>query len=271
MAGELMARAAGSERIPFIAGNWKMNLDHLQSIAFVQKLAWSLKDARHDFGVTEVAVFPPFTDLRSVQTLISADKLELAFGAQDVSGHVSGAYTGEISAEMLRALDVQYVIIGHSERRQYHHETDELLSEKVALAIANGLVPVICVGETAEDLDLYGPSAVPVQQLHAALALASGATDIVVAYEPVWAIGSGQAATPEQAEQVAEQLRYVIAEVLGGEVADATRILYGGSVKSTNIASFLRQPNVDGALVGGASLDIAEFASIAQFRKHVGT
>jgi triosephosphate isomerase len=271
MAGKLVAGNNSSERVPFIAGNWKMNLDHLQSIAFVQKLAWSLKDARHDYAATEVAVFPPFTDLRSVQTLISADKIELGFGAQDVSAHPSGAYTGEISAEFLKALEVRYVIIGHSERRQYHHETDEIIAEKVAIALANGLVPVICVGETSEDLDLYGPSAVPVQQLHGALALAGGATDIVVAYEPVWAIGSGQAATPEQAEQVAEQLRYVLAEVLGGEVADATRILYGGSVKSTNIAGFLRQPNVDGALVGGASLDITEFASIAQFRKHVGT
>ncbi|HEX4056961.1 MAG TPA: triose-phosphate isomerase [Galbitalea sp.] len=267
-----MARTVGTgERIPFIAGNWKMNLDHLQAIAFVQKLAWTLSDARHDYAFTEVAVFPPFTDLRSVQTLISADKLDLGFGAQDVSSHPRGAFTGEVSAEFLKALDVQYVIIGHSERRQYHHESDELLAEKVAITLANGMVPVICVGETAEDLELYGPSAVPVSQLHAALALAGGAKDIVVAYEPVWAIGSGQAATPEQAEQVAEQLRFVIAEVLGGEVADATRILYGGSVKSTNIASFLRQPNVDGALVGGASLDISEFASIAQFRKHVGT
>jgi triosephosphate isomerase len=272
MAGTVASSSSGrGERVPLIAGNWKMNLDHLQSIAFVQKLAWSLKDARHDFAQTEVAVFPPFTDLRSVQTLISADKLDLGFGAQDVSSHVSGAFTGEISAEFLKALDVRYVIIGHSERRQYHHETDELVAEKVAISIANGLIPVICVGETAEDLELYGKSAVPVAQLRAALTLAGGATDIVVAYEPVWAIGSGQAATPEQAEQGAEQLRYVIAELLGGEVADATRILYGGSVKSTNIAGFLRQPNVDGALVGGASLDIAEFASIAQFRKHVGT
>jgi triosephosphate isomerase len=261
----------GTDRVPFIAGNWKMNLDHLQAIAFVQKLAWSLKDARHDYSATEVAVFPPFTDLRSVQTLISADKLELGFGAQDVSRHVSGAYTGEISAEFLKSLDVPYVIVGHSERRQYHGENDEHVAEKVACAVKAGIVPVICVGETAEDLELYGQSAVPVSQLHAALALAGEAKNIIVAYEPVWAIGSGQAASPEQAEQVAEQLRYVIAEVLGGEVADATRILYGGSVKSTNIASFLRQPNVDGALVGGASLDISEFASIAQFRKHVGT
>ncbi|MDQ1528849.1 MAG: triosephosphate isomerase [Actinomycetota bacterium] len=266
-----MASVSSDKRVPFIAGNWKMNLDHLQSIAFVQKLAWSLKDANHDFAKTEVAVFPPFTDLRSVQTLISADKLELGFGAQDVSAHASGAYTGEIAAQFLKALDVRYVIIGHSERRQYHNETDELLAQKIAIAIENGIVPVICVGESAEDLEVHGPSAVPVAQLRAALALAGGATNIVVAYEPVWAIGSGQAATPEQAEQVAEQLRLVVAEILGDEVADATRILYGGSVKSTNIAGFLRKPNVDGALVGGASLDIAEFASIAQFRKHVGT
>jgi triosephosphate isomerase len=262
---------SGTERVPFIAGNWKMNLDHLQAIAFVQKLAWSLKDARHDYAATEVAVFPPFTDLRSVQTLISADKLELGFGAQDVSRHLSGAYTGEISAQFLKTLDVPYVIVGHSERRQYHNETDEHIAEKVAASVANGIVPVICVGETAEDLELYGQSAVPVAQLRAALAHAANATDIVVAYEPVWAIGSGQAASPEQAEQVAAQLRIVIAEVLGADVADATRILYGGSVKSTNIAGFLRQPNVDGALVGGASLDITEFSSIAQFRKHVGT
>lgn len=257
-------------RVPFIAGNWKMNLDHLQAIAFVQKLAWSLKDARHNFETTEVAVFPPFTDLRSVQTLISADKLDLKFGAQDVSEHESGAYTGEISAAFLKTLDTPYVIIGHSERRTLHNETDEQIAGKVAASVKHGVVPVICVGETAADLETHGPSAVPVAQLRAALAQAQGATDIVVAYEPVWAIGSGQAATPEQAEQVAAALRVVLVEILGADVADATRILYGGSVKSSNIAGFMRQPNVDGALVGGASLDIPEFASIAQFLKHVG-
>ena len=257
-------------RVPFIAGNWKMNLDHLQAIAFVQKLAWSLKDARHDFSTTEVAVFPPFTDLRSVQTLISADKLDLKFGAQDVSEHESGAYTGEISAAFLKTLETPYVIIGHSERRTLHSESDEQIAGKVAASIKHGIVPVICVGETAEDLELHGPSAVPVAQLRAALAKAADATDIVVAYEPVWAIGSGQAATPEQAEQVAAQLRITLVEILGQDVADATRVLYGGSVKSSNIAGFMRQPNVDGVLVGGASLDIAEFSSIAQFLKHVG-
>jgi triosephosphate isomerase len=264
---------AVSSRTPLIAGNWKMNLDHLQSIAFVQKLAWTLKDARHEYdaGGTEVAVFPPFTDLRSVQTLISADKLEVVFGGQDLSEHDSGAYTGEVSGAFLAKLDNRYVIIGHSERRQYHGETDEQLGRKVAAALKHGLVPVLCVGETAEDLEAHGPSAVPVAQLRAALADIKGTPNLVIAYEPVWAIGSGQAATPEQSEQVAGKLRETLAELLGADVADATRILYGGSVKSGNIAAFMREPNVDGALVGGASLDVAEFASIARFQKHVGT
>jgi triosephosphate isomerase len=259
------------KRVPLIAGNWKMNLDHLQSIAFVQKLAWSLKDAKHDFGAAEVAVFPPFTDLRSVQTLISADKLELAFGAQDLSAHDSGAYTGEISGSFLKALDCQYVIVGHSERRTLHNETDDVVAAKVDAALRHNLVPVICVGETADDLEKHGPSAVPVAQLRAALANVSGAVDIVVAYEPVWAIGSGQAATPEQAEQVAAKLRELLVELLGEDVAGATRVLYGGSVKAANIAGFMRESNVDGALVGGASLDLDEFASISRFHKHVGT
>ena len=258
-------------RTPFIAGNWKMNLDHLQSIAFVQKLAWSLKDAKLDYGTVEVAIFPPFTDLRSVQTLISADKLPLKFGGQDVSAHDSGAYTGEISGAFLAALDCEYVIIGHSERRTIHHETDEQLAAKVAAAISHGLVPVLCVGETAADLEKHGPSAVPVAQLRKALASVKTGANIVVAYEPVWAIGSGQAATPAQAEQVAIQLRATLAELIGEDAASATRILYGGSVKASNIAGFMREPNVDGALVGGASLDLAEFSSIAQFQKHVGT
>lgn len=258
-------------RTPLIAGNWKMNLDHLQSIAFVQKLAWSLKDAKLDYGTVEVAIFPPFTDLRSVQTLIAADKLPLKYGGQDVSAQDSGAFTGEISGAFLKALDCAYVIIGHSERRVIHNETDEQVGAKVAAAIKHGLVPVLCVGETAEDLEKHGPSAVPVAQLKAALAGIAPGVDIVVAYEPVWAIGSGQAATPAQAEQVAAALRAALIDLIGAEAASATRILYGGSVKASNIAGFMREQNVDGALVGGASLDLAEFSSIAQFQKHVGT
>jgi triosephosphate isomerase len=257
-------------RTPLIAGNWKMNLDHLQSIAFVQKLAWGLADAKHDPASVEVAVFPPFTDLRSVQTLVAADKLPLAFGAQDLSEHDSGAYTGEISGAFLAALDCSYVLIGHSERRTLHAESDEQVSGKVRAALKHNLVPIICVGETAEDLEKHGPSAVPVAQLKAALAGISSTVDIVVAYEPVWAIGSGQAATPEQAEQVAAALRAVLVETLGEDVAQKTRILYGGSVKASNIAGFMREPNVDGALVGGASLDLNEFSSIVRYQKHVG-
>jgi len=258
-------------RIPLIAGNWKMNLDHLQSIAFVQKLAWSLKDARHDFLGAEVAIFPPFTDLRSVQTLISADRLALKFGAQDLSCFDSGAYTGEVSGAFLRALDCEYVIIGHSERRQFHHESDAVIGAKVAAALTHGLIPVLCVGETADDREQHGPSAVPVAQLRAALESIKPGANIVVAYEPVWAIGSGKAATPDQAEQVAAALRAALVDLIGMAAANATRILYGGSVKATNIAGFMREKNVDGALVGGASLDLAEFSSIAQFQKHVGT
>jgi triosephosphate isomerase (TIM) len=258
------------KRTPFIAGNWKMNLDHLQSIAFVQKLAWALADAKHDFADAEVAVFPPFTDLRSVQTLIAADSLPLAYGAQDVSAHDSGAYTGEVSGAFLAQLDCRYVIIGHSERRTLHHETDVDVNAKLLAAHRHGLVPVVCVGETAEDLERHGPSAVPVSQLRTALEGVDASKELVVAYEPVWAIGSGQAATPEQAERVCAALRALIAELLGDEAAESTRILYGGSVKATNIAAFLREPNVDGALVGGASLDIDEFSSIVRFKKHVG-
>ena len=258
------------KRVPLLAGNWKMNLDHLQAIAFVQKLAWTLKDAGHDVADAEVAVFPPFTDLRSVQTLVAADKLPIAFGAQDISSQDSGAYTGEISGAFLSQLDCTYVIIGHSERRTLHGEDDEQVKAKTAAAVRHGLVPVICVGETAEDLEEKGPSAVPVAQLSTALEGLDAAADIVVAYEPVWAIGSGQAATPDQAEQVAAALRDVVRSVLGEDTAARTRILYGGSVKSSNIASFMREPNVDGALIGGASLDVAEFSSIVRFQKHVG-
>lgn len=261
---------AQKARVPLIAGNWKLNLDHLQAIAFVQKLAWSLKDAGHDFDAVEVAVFPPFTDLRSVQTLIAADKLPLKFGAQDVSQHDSGAFTGEVSGAFLAALDCDYVIVGHSERRTLHHETDEVVAAKTAAAIRHKLVPVVCVGETAEDLEEHGPAAIPVSQLGSALGGLAKGSEVVVAYEPVWAIGSGQAATPEQAQSVAAALRGVVADALGADTAASTRILYGGSVKSGNIAGFMRQADIDGALVGGASLDVGEFSAIAQFLKHVG-
>ncbi|GAA2181735.1 triose-phosphate isomerase [Leucobacter tardus] len=256
-------------RTPFIAGNWKMNLDHLQAIALVQKVAWALKDARHDASEVEVAVFPPFTDLRSVQTLISADKIPLGLGAQDVSPHESGAYTGDVSARFLAKLDAQYVIVGHSERRAGHGETDEVVSAKSVAAQAAGIVPVICVGETAEDLEEHGAAAIPAAQLRAAIADLPDGAEFVVAYEPVWAIGTGNAATPEQAQEVCRALRDVLREACGDDTADATRVLYGGSVSSQNVAAYMRQADVDGALVGGASIKADEFSRIVQFKKHV--
>ncbi|MFS0867654.1 triose-phosphate isomerase [Microbacterium sp. 179-B 1A2 NHS] len=257
-------------RKPLIAGNWKMNLDHLQAVAFVQKLHWTLKDAGHENDSVEVAVFPPFTDIRTVQTLIDADKIPFALGAQDLSTKDSGAYTGEVSGAFLAKLDARYVIIGHSERREYHGESDDVVAAKVQAALRHGLVPVICVGETAEDLEKFGASAVPAGQLKTALEGVASDADIVVAYEPVWAIGSGQAATPDQAQEVCAKLRAVVAESLGADAAEKTRVLYGGSVKSGNIASFMREPDVDGALVGGASLVVDEFAAIIRYQKHVG-
>ncbi|MFT4218953.1 MAG: triose-phosphate isomerase [Microbacterium sp.] len=257
-------------RTPFLAGNWKMNLDHLQAVAFVQKLNWSLKDASHENGTVEVGIFPPFTDLRSVQTLIDADRIAFSLGAQDVSVHDRGAYTGEVSGEFLAKLRVTYVIVGHSERREYHHESDDIVAEKVRAALRHGLVPVVCVGETAEDLEEFGASAVPVAQLEKALAGVPADADIVVAYEPVWAIGSGQAATPDQAQEVCAKLREVVAATMGEDAAARTRILYGGSVKSGNIASYMREPDVDGALVGGASIVVDEFSAIIRYQKHVG-
>jgi triosephosphate isomerase len=260
----------GMTRTPLIAGNWKMNLDHLQAVALVQKLHWTLKDAAHEFDSVDVAVFPPFTDLRSVQTLLDADQIPFVLGAQDISTHDEGAYTGEISGAFLSKLNVSQVIIGHSERREYHAEGDDVVAAKVQAALRHGLVPVICVGETSEDLEKHGASAVPVGQLEKALADVPADADLVVAYEPVWAIGSGQAATPEQAQEVCAKLREVIAEKLDADAAARTRVLYGGSVKPANIAAFMREPDVDGALVGGASLKTEDFAGIIRFQKHVG-
>jgi triosephosphate isomerase len=258
-----------TNRVPLIAGNWKMNLDHQQAIALVQKLAYTLKDADHDFGSAEVAVFPPFTDLRTVQTLIDAEKFGLALGAQDLSQHDSGAYTGDISGAFLAKLDVKYVLIGHSERRTYHNEDDSMIQAKTAAAFRHGLIPVICVGETLEELETEGQAAVPVRQTLAALAGHDKLGEFVIAYEPVWAIGTGKVATPEEAAAVCGKIREAIAAEFGPELAAATRILYGGSVKSANVAGFLRSTEVDGVLVGGASLDPEEFSGIARFQKHI--
>jgi len=258
-----------TNRVPLIAGNWKMNLDHQQAIALVQKLAWSLKDAGHDYASAEVSVFPPFTDIRPVQLLLDAEKFEIALGAQDLSKFDNGAYTGEISGAFLSKLDVKYVLVGHSERRTYHNEGDDVIQAKTAAAFRHGLVPVICVGETLEELETQGAAAVPIKQTIAALAGHDSLGEFVIAYEPVWAIGTGKVATPEEAASVCGKIREAIAAEHGAEVADKTRILYGGSVKANNVAGFLRSPEVDGVLVGGASLDADEFSGIARFQKHL--
>lgn len=258
-----------SNRLPLIAGNWKMNLDHQQAIALVQKLAWTLNDAGHDYKSVETAVFPPFTDLRSVQTLIDADKIEFSLGAQDLSRHESGAFTGEIAGSFLKKLDVKFVLVGHSERRSYHNENDEVVQAKTAAAFKHGLIPVICVGETLEELENEGAAAVPVRQTLAALANHAELGEFVIAYEPVWAIGTGKVATPEEAAQVCAKIREAIADAHSPEIAAATRILYGGSVKAANVAGFLKSTEVDGVLVGGASLDAEEFAGIVRFQKHI--
>ncbi|HTY73660.1 MAG TPA: triose-phosphate isomerase [Actinomycetes bacterium] len=253
-------------RTPLIAGNWKMNLNHLEAISLVQKLAFSLTDK--DFAGTEVAVLPPYTDLRSVQTLVDADRLSLRYGAQDLSQHGSGAYTGEVSGEMLAKLGCTYVVVGHSERRQYHHEDDALVAAKVAAAYRCGLVPILCVGEGLEVRRAGDQVAYTLGQLDGALAglAAEHARTLVVAYEPVWAIGTGEVATPKDAQEVCGAIRTRLAELYSGGLADGVRILYGGSVKGANIAGIMAEDDVDGALVGGASLDVADFVRIVRFR-----
>lgn len=254
-----------------MAGNWKMNFNHLQAIAFVQKLAWTLKDVKHDYEQVEVAVFPPFTDIRSVQTIIQADKLEVDYGAQDLSEHDGGAYTGDISGDFIATLGARYVLVGHSERRTIHGETDETCRAKVNAALRHKLIPVLCVGESlVERESSENPADVAIAQLNAALADVKPGTEIVIAYEPVWAIGTGQVATAEQAQEVCAALRGALAAQLGDETAAATRILYGGSVKPGNVASIMREPDIDGALIGGASLSIEDFSSIIRYRSHVG-
>ncbi len=259
-----------AQRTPFMAGNWKMNLDHHQAIATVQKLAWTLKDGKHDYAAVEVAILPPFTDLRSVQTLVDADKLEIAYGAQDVSHHTSGAYTGDISAAFLTKLGATYVAIGHSERREHHGETDALINQKVVAAIAAGLKPILCVGEDLDTRRAEAHVQHTLLQLEEDLAdvTAEQAREVVVAYEPVWAIGTGETATPEDAQEMAAAIRGRLTELYDAETAQAVRVLYGGSVKSSNVASIMAKPDVDGALVGGASLDPEEFAKIVRYQSH---
>ncbi|BCY06727.1 triose-phosphate isomerase [Actinoplanes sp. L3-i22] len=256
-------------RKPIIAGNWKMNLNHFEANLLIQKLAASLTPAQLD--AVETVVLPPFTDLRTVQTAIEGDKLGIAYGAQDVSQHVSGAYTGEIAGSMLAKLGCSYVVIGHSERREYHDESDQLVNAKIKAAFAAGLTPIFCVGEGLSVREEAGHVAHCTSQVDAGLdgLKEDQIKQIVIAYEPVWAIGTGKTATPDDAQEVCGAIRARLVEKFGSEVAEAVRIQYGGSVKANNIAQIMAQPDVDGALVGGAALDAEGFAAIVRFPEHV--
>ena len=258
---------AKQSRVPLMAGNWKMNVNHQEAVVLVQKLAWTLNDKKHDYGRAEVVVVPPFTDLRSVQTLVDGDRLAIRYGAQDVSTHDNGAYTGEISATMLAKLGCSYVVVGHSERRQQHGETDETVSAKATKALEAGMTPIVCVGEGLAVRNEGRHVEHCVQQLEGSLqGLDAGqVAGLVVAYEPVWAIGTGEVATPEDAQEVCSGVRSRVANVWGADVAGAVRVLYGGSVKAANVAGIMQQPDVDGCLVGGASLKADEFGGICRF------
>jgi triosephosphate isomerase (TIM) len=258
-------------RTPLIAGNWKLNLDHLEATHAVQKLAWLLRDAKHDFSEVEVAVLPAFTSIRSVQTLVDADQLSIRYGGQDLSAHTDGAYTGEIAGSMLAKLGATYVAVGHSERRQFHAEDDSVVNAKVKAAFAAGLVPILCIGEGLDIRKAGDQVPYTLAQLDGALdgVPAKEASTIVIAYEPVWAIGTGEVATPADAQEVCAAIRARLAELYSTEIADGVRVLYGGSVKSGNIAAIMAEADVDGALVGGASLDPEEFSKIVRYRSHV--
>lgn len=254
-------------RIPFIAGNWKMNLDHAQAVTLVQKLAWTLDDTNFDFDNAEVVVFPPFTDIRSVQTLVEGDKLKLAYGGQDLSDQDSGAYTGDISGEFLNKLGAKYVLVGHSERRTIHGESDAVCAAKVQAAYRNDLIPVLCVGEGLETREENKHVEFTLEQLRGSLEglSAEQAETLVVAYEPVWAIGTGKVATSADAQEMSAAIRAEIEKLYSADVAEKVRILYGGSVKAASAPEIMGENDVDGVLVGGASLDASEFANIARF------
>lgn len=250
-------------RKPLIAGNWKMNLNHFEAIALVQKVAFALPDKY--FDKVDVTVLPPFTDLRSVQTLVDGDKLRLTFGAQDLSQHDAGAYTGEVSGAFLAKLGCTFVVVGHSERRSYHGEGDAVVAAKAAAAHRHGLTPIVCIGEHLEIREAGNHVEHCLEQLRGSLAGLSaeqiGAS--VIAYEPVWAIGTGRVAGAADAQEVCAAVRAELARLASPAIAESIRVLYGGSVNAKNIGELIAQPDVDGGLVGGASLEGEQFAMLA--------
>jgi triosephosphate isomerase len=255
-----------AERRPIIAANWKMHKTHLEAIQAVQKLSYLLD--RTDAERVEVVICPPFTALRSVQTLIDSDRLPLGLGAQNVSSEDEGAFTGEVAAPMLAALAVRYVIVGHSERRQLFGEDDAAVNRKVKAVIRSGLVPVVCVGETLEEREAGGTETKVAEQVRLAFEGIDppAAATAVIAYEPIWAIGTGRNAEPTDAGQVIEVIRGTLDARVAGGTGAAVRVQYGGSVKAGNVREFMAHPEIDGALVGGASLDPEELALIVKYR-----
>jgi len=256
-----------TKKLPLIAGNWKMNCNHFEAIALVQKLAFSLSDK--DYKHVDVVVIPPFTDLRSVQTLVDGDRLKIGYGAQDLSRHEKGAYTGDISGPMLAKLGCSYVLCGHSERRQHHHEDDALVNAKVRAALNVSITPILCVGEPLEVRKAGAHVDYVMTQLKGSLSRipAEAVAGLVIAYEPVWAIGTGEVASPDDAQEMSAAIRAHVSGAAGAEAGAGVRILYGGSVKSDNIAAIMAERDVDGALVGGASLDAGQFADICRYRE----
>jgi triosephosphate isomerase (TIM) len=254
-------------RTPLMAGNWKSNKNHQEAVVLVQKLAWTLTDKKHDPAKVEVVVVPPFTDIRSVQTLVDGDRLSIRYGAQDVSEHDGGAYTGEIAASMLAKLGCSYVVVGHSERREYHGETDAVVNTKAKKTLAAEMTPIVCVGEGLEVRQSGEHVVHCTGQVDGSLAglTAEQVAGLVIAYEPVWAIGTGEVATPADAQEVCAAIREQVRSTYGDEAADAVRILYGGSVKAANVAGIMAEADVDGCLVGGASLEAEEFGGICRF------
>ena len=252
-------------RKPLMAGNWKMNLNHLEAIAVAQKLVYSLADK--DYDEVDIAIIPPFTDIRSIQTMVDGDRLRLTYGAQDLSPEASGAFTGDISASMLAKLGCTFVIVGHSERRAIHKEDDALINRKIRAALAHELTPIFCVGEELAVRESGAHVSHVIRQVRAGVEglHKPELKKIVIAYEPVWAIGTGKTATPEDAQEVCAAIREEIEQIGSPDIAANMRILYGGSVKSSNAAEIMKQPDVDGALIGGASLDPEELAKIAKF------
>ena len=257
----------GTGRKPLMSGNWKMNHTHLEAIQVVQKLVARLNDS--DYDAVDVSVHPPFTALRSVQTLIEADGLAIVLGAQNCHWEESGAYTGEVSPAMLAKLTVAYVVVGHSERREHFDETDEMVNLKVKAVLAAGMTPIMCVGETLEEREGGKASDKVESQIETGLdgLSADQVAGMVVAYEPIWAIGTGETATAEDAQEMCQAIRGWVSEVSGDDAAQSLRIQYGGSVKPDNTAELMAQADIDGALVGGASLDPDGFAQIVQYRQ----